>query len=84
MKNERIHSTLLGVVGAYLIYLAYQLFEKRADADASMPPALRIVFIAIFALAGAAVIVYAFLVWKKSRAEDEQEQQRKDDENTLK
>ena len=84
MRNERIHSTLLGVVGAYLIYLAYQLFEKRADADASMPPALRIVFIAFFSLAGAAVIVYAFLVWKKSRAEDEQEQQRKDDENTLK
>lgn len=84
MKNERIHSTLLGVVGAYLIYLAYQLFEKRADADASMPPALRTVFIAFFGLAGAAVIVYAFLVWKKSRAEDEQEQQRKDDENTLK
>ena len=90
MRNERIHSTLLGVVGAYLIYLAYQLFEKRADA--SMPPALRIVFIAFFGLAGAAVIVYAFLVWKKSRAEDEQEQQPKEDgreqdkenENTLK
>lgn len=82
MKNERIHSTLLGVVGAYLIFLAYQLFEKRADA--SMPPALRIVIIAFFGLAGAAVIVYAFLVWKKSPKEDGQEQPRKDDENTLK
>ena len=84
MKNKRIHSTLLGVVGAYLIYRAYQLFEKRADADASMPPALRIVFIAFFGLAGAAVIVYAFLVWKKSREEDEQEQRNKGDENNLK
>ena len=84
LKNERIHSTLLGVVGAYLIFLAYQLFEKRADADASMPPALRIVFIAFFGLAGAAVIVYAFLLWKKSPKEDGQEQPRKDDENTLK
>ncbi len=83
MRNERIHSTLLGVVGAYLIYLAYQLFEKRADADASMPPALRIVFIAFFGLAGAAVIVYAFLVWKKSPKEDGREQD-KENENTLK
>ena len=83
MKNERIHSTLLGVVGAYLIYLAYQLFEKRADADASMPPALRIVFIAFFGLAGAAVIVYAFLVWKKGPKEDGREQD-KENENTLK
>lgn len=83
MRNERIHSTLLGVVGAYLIYLAYQLFEKRADADASMPPALRIVFIAFFGLAGAAVIVYAFLVWKKSSKEDGREQD-KENENTLK
>ena len=84
LKNERIHSTRLGVVGAYLIFLAYQLFEKRADADASLPPALRIVFIAFFGLAGAAVIVYAFLVWKKSPKEDGQKQPRKDDENTLK
>ena len=84
MKNERIHSTLLGVVGAYLIYLAYQLFESRADADTTMTPAIRTVFIVFFVLAGAAIIVYALLVWKKSRAEDEQEQQRKDDENTLK
>ncbi len=84
MKNERIHSTLLGAVGAYLIYLAYQLFEKRVDADPSMSPALRIVFIAFFGLAGVAVIVYALLVWKKSRGNNEQEQQCKDDEDTLK
>ena len=84
MKNKRIHSTLLGVVGAYLIFLAYQLFERQADADASMPPALRFLFIAFFGLAGAAVIVYALLVWKKSREEDEQEQRNKDDENNLK
>ena len=84
MNSGKTRSTLLGVVGAYLMYLAYQLFEKRADADASMPPALRIVFIVFFALAGAAIIVYALLVWRKSREEDEQEQQHKDDENTLK
>ena len=37
-----------------------------------------------FGLAGAAVIVYALLVWKKSREEDEQEQRNKGDENNLK
>ena len=84
MNSGKTRSTLLGFVGAYLIYLAYQLFESQADADTTMTPAVRFVFIAFFSLAGAAVIVYAVLVWKKSSKEDGQEQQRKDDENTLK
>ena len=49
MNSGKTRSTLLGVVGAYLIYLAYQLFESRADADTTMTPAIRIVFI-VFAL----------------------------------
>ena len=84
MKNERIHSTLLGVVGAYLVYLAYQLFERRAEADAAMPPAVRIVFIAFFALAGAAVMGYAFVLWRKSSRGNEKQEQHKDDDTPVK
>ena len=84
MNSNTGRSSIFVIVGAYLIYLAYQLFEKRVDADPSMSPALRIVFIAFFGLAGVAVIVYALLVWKKSRGNNEQEQQCKDDEDTLK
>ncbi|MBR3107562.1 MAG: hypothetical protein IKH30_10320 [Clostridia bacterium] len=83
MNSGKTRSTLLGVVGAYLVYLAYQLFEGRAETDTAMTPAARIVFIVFFALAGAAVMVYAVIVWRKSMKEEEQEKP-KEDENTLK
>ena len=83
MNSGKTRSTLLGVVGAYLVYLAYQLFEGRAETDTAMTPAARIAFIVFFALAGAAVMVYAVIVWKKSMKEEEQEKP-KEDENTLK
>lgn len=83
MNNGKTRSTLLGIVGAYLCYLAYQLFEGRAETDTAMTPTARIAFIVFFALAGAAVMVYAVVVWKKSGEEEEREKA-KDDENTLK
>ena len=82
MNSGKTRSTLLGVVGAYLIYLAYQLFEGRAETDTAMTPAARIAFIVFFAIAGAAVLVYALNVWKKSKDEDEEKP--KEDENSLK
>ena len=82
MNSGKTRSTLLGIVGAYLIYLAYQLFEGRSETDTSMTPAARIAFIVFFAVAGAAVFVYALRVWKKSR--DEEQEKPKEDENSLK
>ena len=81
--NGKSRSTLLGVVGAYLCYLAYQLFEGRTETDTAMTPAARYAFIALFVIAGVGIMAYAVLVWKKA-LEDEKEQKPKDDENSLK
>ena len=83
MNSGKTRATLLGVVEAYMFYLAYQLFESRADTDTTMTPAARILFIAFFVLAGIAVAVYTVHVWRHS-SEQEEEQKTKDDENSLK
>lgn len=63
-------SMLLGVVGGYLIYLAYDMFRSlRAGEPTSMPTALLIIFIILFAAIGAALLVFAWKVWKKGREE---------------
>ena len=76
MNNGKTRSTLLGIVGAYLIYLAWQLFEGRNDPDTTMTVIPRVLFIALFVFCGAALLVYAFRLWKQS---DKQEQNEQDD-----
>ena len=73
MINGKTRSTLLGLVGAYLMYLAYQLFDGRADPDTTMTMVPRIVFIVLFALCGLALIVYSLWLWKQALRQDQQE-----------
>ena len=82
MNNSRNRSSLLGVVGAYLIYLAYQLFDSRLDPDTTMTPTMRIIFIALFTLSGVALIVYAVRIWRRGEKENQEEQG--DDINAIK
>ena len=83
MINGKNRSYLLGIVGGYLMYLAWQLFDARADTNTTMTPAVRIIFIVFFTLAGAGLLVYAWFVWKDSGKEEEK-QEPKQDENSLK
>ena len=83
MNNGKTRSSLIGIVGAYLLYIAYELFQGRAETDTTMTPAARIFFIALFVLAGIGLLVYAVFMWRRS-AKDEEEQKRKQDENALK
>ena len=78
MNSSKNRSTLLGVIGAYLIYLAYQLFESRLDADTTMTPAARIIFMILFSLSGIALVIYAVRIWRKSDQEDDEKKQDED------
>lgn len=84
MNNGKTRSSLLGVVGAYLLYTAYQLFEARGDTNTTMTPAVRILFIVFFVAAGAALLVYAVRVWKNSDKEQKEEEKERQDETSLK
>ena len=64
--NGKNRSYLMGVVGGYLIYLAYTLYQSMGDPEAGMSPAMRIVFIVFFVLAGIALMVYAVILWRKA------------------
>ncbi|MBR2287760.1 MAG: hypothetical protein IJ865_05905 [Clostridia bacterium] len=73
MNSGKSRATLLGIVGVYVIYLAYQLSEGRAETDTTMSPGARYAFIALFVLCGIAVLVYALRVWKRSGEEEQQQ-----------
>ena len=68
MNGNSNRSLLMGVVGGYLIYLAYELLQKlRNDVATTMPKALLIIFIILFAGIGAALLFFAWKAWKKGR-----------------
>ena len=71
MRNEKIHSTLLGLVGAYLVYMAWHLYELGREGDPSMTAPLRILFIAVFALAGLGVMFFAWTIWRKEKEKEQ-------------
>lgn len=84
MNTGKTRSSLLGIVGAYLIYTAYELFQAREDTNTTMTPAVRIIFMVLFAAAGIGLLVYAVRVWKRSAEEEEKQQESGDDGQNLK
>lgn len=71
--NPAMHALLTAAVGAYLLYIAYRV---SFGAKGELSPALSIVLGVFFALAGAAVLGYALVLYRAARrkpdAPDEQ------------
>lgn len=65
MKNERLHSTLLALVGGYVLFLAYDIYNKYKSGAKEMSDTLYIIIIVFFSLAGIAVLYYSWTVYKK-------------------
>ena len=85
MNNGKTRASLLGIAGGYIAYLAFELFQKRNDAGSSMPPFVRILFIALFGICGIGLVVYAIRLWyKAARDGDEEEKEPRENENSLK
>ena len=84
MNNGKTRSSLLGVVGAYLLYTAWELWQDWGKTETTMTDPARIAFIVLFVLAGAALLVYAVRVWKRSDDQKEEKPQQREDENSLK
>ena len=84
MNGEKTRSCLMGIVGGYLIYTAWQLYQGRNDPETTMTIGMMILFMALFVIAGAGLMVYAVILWKKGMAEDREEKQTKEEEDGLK
>lgn len=67
MRNEKLHATLLALAGGYLLYLAYQLLQSYLAGSQDMSRALFILCIALFAVAGAGVLLYALRTWLRDK-----------------
>ena len=77
--NPDIHSVLLAAVGGYLLYIAWQLFDKYRSQAGEMPPALNILAVVIMTLGGLGTLYYAWTVYRHARKngdknEDENDQ----------
>ena len=84
MNTGKSRASLLGIAGAYLIYISYQLLKSLIDGEpTSMPRWVLILAIAGFAVIGVAVIFYAWRVWKKGK-EDQDKEPDPDQDNSLK
>ena len=81
MNNGKNRASLLGVVAAYLVYTAWELFQGRNNPDTSMTPAVAVLFAVLFALAAGGLLFLAFRTWQRS---DQDDTEKKEDPNSLK
>ena len=73
MNNSTGRSSLYAIVGAYLIYMAYELLKGLIDeVPTTMPRAVQILVMVLFTGIGIALLVFAWKVWKKGREDQDQ------------
>ena len=84
LNNGKTRSSLLGIVGAYLLYTAWELWQDWGNTETTMTTPARVLFMALFVLAGVALLIYAVYVWKHADDPKEEETQPKEDEHSLK
>ena len=73
MNANSTRSMLQGLVGVYLLYLAYQLLKGLIDGiETTMPLWVAVLAIAAFAGIGITFLVNAWKTWKKGKADQDQ------------
>lgn len=75
MNSYNGRSSLMALVGGYLLYTAYEIYDGMKTS--SMAPGLSIFFIILFVVAGLGVLVFAWTIWKRGKeGKDQEEKQR--------
>ena len=82
--NKQNRSYLYGVVGGYLLYLAYELFAARQDTNTTMAPAVRWLFVGLFVAAGIFLLIWATRLWLEARKGQEEEEKPPENPNSMK
>ena len=73
MSSGKTRAGLYGVVGGYLLYTAYGLFQGLGNPETHMSLVLQIFFVVFFAVVGAVLVAVAVRMWRRvSREESEQ------------
>lgn len=64
MNQNSRRAFFYGMGGAYLVYLAYRMYKEQSVAG-GMEPGLLIATVALFGIAGVALILFAIYMGKK-------------------
>ena len=85
MKNGTMRSSLLALVGVYMLYLAWELIDGMRNGASSMAPAVSVLFAVLFAAAGIFIFLYTWRVWKeeKRREAEGQPEEKREKEDRL-
>ena len=70
MNQDGRRAFFYGMGGAYLIYLAYRMYTEQMAAG-GMEQGLLIATVALFAIAGVALLIFAIWVGKKNTDEEQ-------------
>ena len=72
MNPNTGRSSIFAVVGAYLIYMAYEILKGMIDRiPTTMPRAIQILVIVLFTAIGITLLVFAWIAWKKGREDQD-------------
>ena len=72
MNPNTGRSSIFAIVGAYLIYMAYEILKGMMDqVPTTMPRAVQIIVIVLFTGIGITLLVFAWKVWKKGREDQD-------------
>ncbi len=74
-RNPSVHSSLLALVGGYMLYITWHLLREQGDTG--MAPGIRTLFMILFAAAGIGTLVYAGWIWKKDQEKQKEEREEK-------
>ena len=68
MNPNTGRSSIFAVVGAYLIYMAYEMLRDLINhVPTTMPQFLQILVVVLFTGIGITLLVFAWKLWKKGR-----------------
>ena len=72
MKPNSSRSVLRGLVGGYLLYLAYELLKNLiSNTPTTMPRWVAILAITAFTVIGIMLLINAWTVWKKGKEDQD-------------
>ena len=72
MNPNAGRSSIFAVVGAYLIYMAYEMLRDMINqVPTTMPKFLLILVIVLFTGIGITLLVFAWIFWKKGREDQD-------------
>ena len=62
-RGSGTHASLVCIVGAYILYMAYRMIQNTRTGQSEMSMTMTLVLAGIMAVIGLAVVGYGILIW---------------------